>query len=177
MCLTAVVGEGVDAADLCRRLGHDPAQLQLLLPGQAWELQDADDGWKHVLTFVPVAPGQVLLVEENGWQGSEERVLQLLSGSAGTAVSAYWNVNWDNRYSVAVGGAMLGSLDYLDLDKGGIPALAEDIELIKRVAENDPSGWKAGFVAALEARAGLSIDSQWWDRPHPTLVVETVLSP
>jgi hypothetical protein len=138
-------------------------------------LQDADDGWKHVLTFVPVGAGQVVLVEENGWQGSDERVMQLLSGSASTAASAYWNVNWDNRYSVAVDGAMLGSLDYLDLDKNEIPALADDMQLITQVAGDAPSGWKAGFIAALEARAGLTIDAEWWDRPHPTLVVETLL--
>lgn len=178
ICLTAVTGDGVDVPTLVRRLGHDPERLQPLQPVEAWELQDGEDGWRDVVTFVAAGPGRVLLVEENGWQGADRRVLELLSAPGACAVSAYWNVNWTNRFSVAADGVLLGSLEYLDLDSADAPSsLAEDIRVIRQVAGDAPDGWKAGFLAGLEARAGFGVDAGWWQQEHPTLVVDGLLPP
>jgi hypothetical protein len=176
ICLTAVTGAGATPDGLCRRLGHDPGQLQLLEPAQTWELQDAEDGWKSVVNLVAVGPSRILLLEENGWQGAETAVLEVLSRGGGLAVSAYWNVNWTNRYSVAVDGRVLGALEYVGQNRiEGPPELAPDAALIERAAGADPAGWKVGFLAALEARAGFLIEAAWFEQQHPTLVVDALL--
>jgi hypothetical protein len=79
----------VDVDVLCRRLGHDPGALKPLRPSAAWELQDDDGQWLEIVSFVGVGAGRVLLVEEDGYQGSDPRVLRRLSSPTGLAVSAY----------------------------------------------------------------------------------------
>src|SRR5206468_226952 len=135
----------VDVPTICRRLGHDPARLEPRKPSDAWELQDGADGWHDVMTFIDAGPGRVLLVEENGFGGSDPRALTLLSRPNALAVSAYWNVNWSNRFSVASDGSLVGAVEFTQLEDDEVPpTLRADRDLIVGVAGTDPAGWKLG---------------------------------
>jgi hypothetical protein len=52
----------------------------------------------------------VLVVEYNGWQGSRPEVLRA-AATAGRAVSAYWSVNADTRFSYALDGLVLTTFE------------------------------------------------------------------
>jgi hypothetical protein len=55
--------------------------------------------------------------------------------------------------------------------------LRADRDLIAGVAGTDPAGWKLGYLAALEKRAGFALSEAWFREEHPTLVVSGLLPP
>ncbi|GAB2602147.1 hypothetical protein Aab01nite_62940 [Paractinoplanes abujensis] len=96
---TVTVGTGTTAAEALRafRAGGDPAPIDQLRPTGPWAM---------VLDL----GGAVLIVEENGFEGSRADVLQALS-TGGRAASMFWNVNANTRLSFAAAGEMLSSFE------------------------------------------------------------------
>lgn len=108
-CLTLVWSGDRDA--VARGFGGDPRSARRLSLEAARD-EFADAPW----IGVRMVGSRVLAVEVNGWQGSRPEVLERVS--AGTrAVSAYWNVNGQTRFSYAAAGRVLTSFDAVFPDR------------------------------------------------------------
>jgi Family of unknown function (DUF6461) len=102
-CLTLV--RSADPYLVARGFGGDPAGARPVTLAEAAEAFP-DSSW----LAVRVVGLWVLAVEVNGWQGTRPEVLERLS--AGTrAVSVYWNVNGQTRFSLAAAGHVLTTFD------------------------------------------------------------------
>lgn len=98
---TVTVVTGASAEDVLRAFGADPAR-----PVGISALESSDEMWVAVLT----AGDAVLAVENNGFQGSDGRVLCRAS-AGGRAASMFWNVNGMTRLSFAEGGQVLAAFE------------------------------------------------------------------
>ncbi len=97
-CITVVVGAA--AADVLAGFGADPLATPVHL-----------DPWNSTgSVHVGQVGDAVVAVEYNGFEGSRPEVLRLVSQSA-TAVSIFWNVNYDMRFSYASDGSVVTSFD------------------------------------------------------------------
>jgi hypothetical protein len=105
-------------ADVVRAFGADPAR-----PVPLESLDHLADVWVAVLE----TGGAVVAIENNGFQGTDERVLCRASAS-GRAASMFWNVNAVTRLSFAEGGQLLASF------QPGLPEAAEEALTIPSVA-------------------------------------------
>jgi hypothetical protein len=102
-CLTLV--RSADPYLVARGFGGDPAGARPVTLAEAAEAFP-DSSW----LAVRAVGFWVLAVEVNGWQGARPEVLERLS--AGTwAVSVYWNVNGQTRFSLAAAGHVLTTFD------------------------------------------------------------------
>jgi hypothetical protein len=103
--ITMVTGASVD--DVLRAFAMDPAR-----PGSrraiAAEITEemSNEPWVTVLADETA----VLVVEYNGYQGTDRSVLATAS-AAGRAASMFWNVNGVTRLSFAEGGRLLASFE------------------------------------------------------------------
>lgn len=103
-CVTVV--RGLDVAETVLAFGGDPS-----LPPQP--LQSFDEmGYYLEVAAVGQMGDVVVAVEPNGFQGSRPEVLRVAS-RMGDAVSVYWNVNLNCRFSYSVGGELVTSFDPL----------------------------------------------------------------
>ncbi|WP_410573042.1 DUF6461 domain-containing protein [Amycolatopsis sp. cmx-4-61] len=99
---TVTVVTGLPAEEVIRGFGADPAE-----PEPLDELREQyRDQWLAVGDF----GGVVVVVEENGFIGSQAPVLTAVS-RAGRAASMFWNVNGVTRLSFARGGEVLTSFE------------------------------------------------------------------
>ncbi|WP_250033085.1 DUF6461 domain-containing protein [Paractinoplanes maris] len=97
--------------------------------------------------------GVVLVVEFNGYVGSDEGVLRAAS-SGGRAASMYWNVNMLTRLSFAEGGRLLAAFEYLD-DNDALPP---EIDAVLAGLDFDDSGERIGKgLVAVERFTGRGI--------------------
>ncbi|HEX7277856.1 MAG TPA: DUF6461 domain-containing protein [Acidimicrobiales bacterium] len=97
-CITVVRGSTV--ADVLAGFGADPSAAPVHI--DPWD----STGSVHV----GQVEDAVVTVEYNGFEGSRAEVLRVVSRSA-TAVSVFWNVNFDMRFSYASGGTVVTSFD------------------------------------------------------------------
>lgn len=104
---TITVVTGATLEQTLRAFGADPHQPEPIDDiGRDLSLRDAIDPWVTVLD----AGDAVLVVEDNGFRGTDETVLRAAS-AGGRAASMFWNVNADTRLSFAEGGRLLASFE------------------------------------------------------------------
>ncbi|WP_157537088.1 DUF6461 domain-containing protein [Nocardioides sp. Root190] len=166
-CITVVAG--IDSDEALRRFGADTSRP--LDPSV--EADDAEAyGWS---ISVAAAPGGVVAVEPNGFQGSREDVLLRVAGNS-VAASVFWNVNDDNSFVAVRDGAVVVDVDmydFLDADDADVlndlalPAALR--ALCIQAAEVDESPWPTGLAMA-ETFTGVAI-------PRDAVVELTALYP
>ena len=158
VCVTIVTG--LDAAEAVRRLGGNVATERASTFDEAF---NAYPETAHVL--FDALPRGVLLVENNGWEGSRPEVASKLSRD-GELVSIYWSVNAHMRFMYAVDGDVVVWFDPLLVEQswaGSDPeALDEhtnDLEFGEERALED------SFLLA-ELVTGVAVQREWFDVPH-----------
>lgn len=131
-CVTVV--SGADLADVIRAFGGDPNQA--VQADLAAAVSDPDTP----TAVVRRVGGSVLVVENNGFEGSRPEVLTRLRG---TAVSAFWNVNAVTWFSYAVDGTVMSAFeatfpenrvgaepDAVQAEAAGLPWADKSVDLV-----------------------------------------------
>ena len=157
-CITIVTG--LDASEAVRRLGGN------LATERASTFDDAFNAYpetQHVL--FDELPNGVVLVENNGWEGSRPEVASKLSRES-VLVSVYWSVNSDMSFMYAVDGDVVAWFDPLLVeqpwsgsDPGALDEHTNDLEFgVERALEDS-------FRLA-ELVTGIEVQREWFDVPH-----------
>jgi hypothetical protein len=157
-CFTAVTGVGVE--EVVRRFGADPtaertatfAEAFNALTGRAPLLYDELDG-------------DVLVAENNGWQGSRPEVLEGVS-RGGRAASVYWSVNADMAFVYAVDGVVVAWFDPLLVEHEWT---GSDPDSVRRQATDLPFGLhgpRSASLALVERLIGAHLEQSWLGQPH-----------
>ncbi|MGI5224010.1 DUF6461 domain-containing protein [Actinoallomurus sp. CA-142502] len=138
---TVTVVTGADVADVLRAFGADPARPESIRTiSEDLMSRQSIDPWVAVLDL----GGAVLVVEYNGWQGSNALVLTRAS-AGGRAASMFWNVNAVTRLSFAEHGEVLLSVEpFADLDAP--PQVASALAGLD-FADYHRGKWLMGLVA------------------------------
>ncbi|MFI8933996.1 DUF6461 domain-containing protein [Streptomyces sp. NPDC053474] len=161
---TAVRGGDEDA--VVRLFGGDPEQARPM------RLEDLRNHYVTNLILVSRSGPTVVVVENNGYQGSREEVLRPLSRLGRTA-SAYWNVNAVSRLSLAEDGLIQSVLDMVvPEDPFGARPDAWD-PLLEGLDLADGHGWGEGLTA-VERATGVRFDDAWVRGPHRVVEITPV---
>ncbi|MBU2670351.1 hypothetical protein KOI35_43305 [Actinoplanes bogorensis] len=107
---TVTVVTGSTREQVLRAFGADPARPQPFGDIQRELDEEFDYGVGPWVTVLETG-GAVLVVEFNGYEGAESRVLEAAS-SGGRAASMYWNVNAVTRHSFAERGRLLATFEH-----------------------------------------------------------------
>ncbi|MGW0912332.1 DUF6461 domain-containing protein [Streptomyces sp. NPDC002784] len=154
---TFTVVRGAQEADVIRLFGGQPEHARQVT--LATFLTDYD----VERIAVSRSGSTVVILENNGYQGSREEVLRPLS-QLGRAASAFWNVNAHSQLSLAEEGLILSSFDSLFPDDiyGTRPDAWQP--LLQGISFGT-SDWGAGLVA-LQRATGARLDDAWAAGPH-----------
>jgi hypothetical protein len=107
VAVTITVVTGATVEQTLRAFGADPARPEPLHDiGQGRSQRGTVEAWVSVLDV----GGAVLVVEDNGFRGTDQAVLSAAS-SGGRAAGMFWNVNAVTRLSFAEGGQVLASFE------------------------------------------------------------------
>lgn len=131
-CVTVV--RGLDVAETVLAFGGDPS-----LPPQPLRSFE-ETGYYLEVAAVGQLDDVVVAVEPNGFQGSRPEVLRVAS-RMGDAVSVYWNVNLNCRFSYSVRGELVTSFDPLHTEwrSGSDPdRLLGEMATLPFGIDNDP---------------------------------------
>ncbi|WP_419994502.1 DUF6461 domain-containing protein [Streptomyces boninensis] len=111
--------------------------------------------------------GWVLLVEDNGYHGSQRRILARLSEGT-VAASVYWNVNRHSLLALAQDGRVLASMDYL-LRRRAPEGSAPDsvLPFLDGLDFEDAECADAAALTFLERVSGVRITATWAEAVHP----------
>jgi hypothetical protein len=146
--VTVVTGLRVD--DVLRVFGGDPAR-----PESVAALNDEAMGSYPgpLVQWMMAAPHQdaVIVVELNGWRGSDAGVIAAAS-RAGRAASSYWNVNALRRLTFAEGGTLLEAFE-----PPGQPAHPAVVATFDGLDFEDYHDWTAKCLVTVERFTGLGI--------------------
>ncbi|WP_125264437.1 DUF6461 domain-containing protein [Streptomyces alboflavus] len=166
---TAVHGADEDA--VIGLFGGDPEHAR---PMKLTDLRDQDRGDRILVSRSGTA---VVVVEDNGFQGSREEVLRPLSRLGRTA-SAYWNVNAVSRLSLAEDGLIASAFEMILPEEPeyrfGVRPHAWD-PLLEGLNLDDDTDclWGTG-LAAVERASGAQFDEAWAHGPHRTVPITPV---
>jgi hypothetical protein len=119
-CVTFV--EGMDLAAVAAAFGGSLEEaVEITFDG------DYEPDYAHDTIVLRQTGGWVVVIEDNGWQGSRPEVLRRLTG--GRAVSCFWNVNAVTRFNYANHGTVVTEFEALfPDDRGGLdPDALEDL--------------------------------------------------
>ena len=150
-CITVV--PGADLAKVEAAFGCDPVS------GDAPRYADSDDGPERLLDGLEAWLGSsgeaALVVEENGFQGSRSEVLRPASkaGSAGLAVSVFWNVEGLVMFSAARRGKMVCSGELMGCDPAEFPRAVRRLAQLTEDEEADLVAVGAAMVEQLSGAA------------------------
>ncbi|MEL3946389.1 DUF6461 domain-containing protein [Streptomyces sp. LNU-CPARS28] len=166
---TAVHGADEDA--VIRLFGGDPEHAR---PMTLEDLRNQDHGDRILVSRSGTA---VVVVEDNGYQGSREEVLRPLSRLGRTA-SAYWNVNAVSRLSLAEDGLIASAFEMILPEEPeyrfGVRPHAWD-PLLEGLNLDDDTDclWGTG-LAAVERASGARFDEAWVHGPHRAVPITPV---
>lgn len=173
-CLTLV--QSADRHSVALGFGGDPGRARRLPLAAASAVihasgsrpvdELAEEPWVAVRTV----GSWVLAVEVNGWQGSRPEVLERIS-SGTRAVSVYWNVNGQTRFSYAAGGRVLTAFEALFPDR----RTGEDPDGLESVRVGLPwdEALPTPLALALAARlTGSPAEPSWLDGTFEVFPVE-----
>ena len=178
LCWTVIeAADGhADTMEVLNRLGADLAQVRSVAVGA-----DLASAGAAGLVHADVLGDAVVLLEPNGFLGSQRGVMAQLSGG-GRAHSAFWNVNGDNQLVYAADGRVVTEMDgQFPEDRAGEnpAALDDDIaDLFDVVGGTGAAGdWQAAMLAVIERRTGVALTARWLAEEHPTVVVAVSATP
>ncbi|MFF9899515.1 DUF6461 domain-containing protein [Streptomyces longispororuber] len=158
---------GAEEDAVIRLFGGDPAHAH---PMNLEDMRDHYDD-RHLILVSRSGPA-VVVVEDNGYQGSREEVLRPLSRLGRTA-SAYWNVNAVSSLSLAENGLLSSVLDMVVPDNayGARPDAWQP--LLHGLDLEDSDGWGTG-LAAVERATGAQLNQAWVQGPHRAVEITPV---
>jgi hypothetical protein len=170
-CWTVVqpLTKPVTVADVVRRLGGDPAEIE---HRTGWDF----DGATTVVHLNQVGPA-VVLAEVMDGQGSREEVLRWLSDGAVVHSSWWCSANARSFLCYAAFGRLLTRLQHLDDNGPGgeqPEALDEDRAALRGLID-DPDLDYPAQLALVERRTGVRLDAAWLDQPHATVVLRKLI--
>jgi Family of unknown function (DUF6461) len=150
------LGEALHTIDIIARLGGSSDSI--ITPEEAAEA-GTDFVDERFLGVVLEMGRNVVLLEDNGYQGSRPEVLRVLS-TAARVHNAYWNVTGNGRLSCAAHGSVLAVIDVLDETRrsGSAPDILDaDLQPLLDDRGSQPHFLKAAFLALIEIRTGVSL--------------------
>jgi Family of unknown function (DUF6461) len=160
-CLTLVAA--AEPTTVIDRFGGQPTGTSDVIPHPNADLH-------HPVIAVTRLPGWVLVIENNGWQGSRPEVLRRVS--AGTrAISVYWSTAASPRLSYALDGVIVAGVNAHQPDAvyGADPAsIREHLDPGVRADEND---LVAALIHLAERVTGVSANSNWFTGPFLTATI------
>ncbi|MFG3253408.1 DUF6461 domain-containing protein [Streptomyces sp. NPDC048172] len=163
--ITAVHSGDEDA--VIRHFGGDPGTARPM------PLEELSEHYDRDLVLISRSGPAVVVVENNGYQGSREEVLRPLSRLGRTA-SAFWNVNAVSRLSLAEDGLISSALDMVVLDEEPFGARPDAWEpLLEGLDFEIDERWGVG-LAAVERATGARFDDAWARGPHRAVEIRPV---
>ncbi|MDJ1137456.1 DUF6461 domain-containing protein [Streptomyces iconiensis] len=160
-------GSDVDEDAVVRIFGGDPGAARPM------GLEELGAYYAEELVLVSRSRSAVVVVENNGYQGSREEVLRPLS-RLGRTVSAFWNVNAVSRLNLAEDGLIASEFDMIAPEEepyGSRPDAWEP--LLKGLVFESGARWGAG-LAAIERATSARFDDAWLDGPHRAVEITPV---
>ncbi|MGY1814608.1 DUF6461 domain-containing protein [Blastococcus sp. SYSU D00820] len=160
--VTLTVVEGLELREVGELLGFDWSTERQATFDQACDLVDLDSSAAPVQ--VGERDGRLVVVENNGYQATDEALLAELS-RGGSAVCVFWNINARYQLSLARRGTVVRSLDPFlqDWEPIGDPLPEEE-----GLDFQDGSG-RALLLELVDRLTGIRIDEEWLlRRPHRT---------
>ncbi|WP_156727309.1 DUF6461 domain-containing protein [Streptomyces apocyni] len=152
-------------AAVIRLFGGDPSEAR---PAT---LDDFPETVGEDVIFVSRSGPTVVVIENNGFQGSREEVLRPLS-QLGRTASAYWNVNANNELSLAEDGLVLSSLDML-MPEDRYGTRPDAWQPLLHGIDFDAPGWGSALTA-LQRATGARLDTAWAAGPHQAVDIVPV---
>jgi hypothetical protein len=110
------------------------------------------------LAVVGEVDGAVLVAEPFGIEGSRPEMAKRLSSAGGFAVSVFWNVEWDNAFTVAEDGLFVVQFDMRD--PGSRWGRGPD-RFAPLLDNFDTDDWMVSGLALAEALTGLRLPENW----------------
>jgi hypothetical protein len=144
---------GASPGEVVTRLGADWASGEPISVREALEREAVFD-----LAVVGEIDGAVLVAEPFGVEGSRPEMAKRLSSPAGFAVSVFWNVEWDNAFTVAEDGILVVQFDMRDPGS----RWGRDPDRFAPLLENfDAGDWMVSGLALAEVLTGLRLPENW----------------
>jgi hypothetical protein len=108
------------------------------------------------------ADSAVVVVEDNGFEGSRSEVLRAASTASemGKAASIFWNVNDMVIFTCARRGKLLGSVELLDVDEGDLQDIPKSLHRLALRTNDDGSDPVAVGAAMVETFTGTGFDPE-----------------
>lgn len=171
LCWTVIepLSGGLSVLDVIRRLGGD---TKAMVPTEVAREAALEFDDERLLGTILQMGAPCVILEDNGYQGSRLEVLRALSANA-RVHNAYWNTTGHGRLSYAAQGAVLTVVElYDDVQRQGVApdALDDDLNLVLGPRTDPPSALRAEFLALIESRTAVSLES-CLAHPGPTHVL------
>ena len=143
----------VSAGEVVARLGADWASGVPISVREALEGEVVSD-----LAVVAEVDGVVLVAEPFGIEGSRPEMAKRLSGDGALVVSVFWNVEWDNAFTVAEDGLLVVQFDMrAPGDRWG-----RDPDRFASLLENfDTEDWMVDGLGLAESIVGVRLPADW----------------
>jgi Family of unknown function (DUF6461) len=168
-CITFVRGNNED--EVLRGFGGDPATERLMTLTEVAE-ESINSGYPYgyaPLLMVDTINDWVVILEDNGFQGTRHEVLQAVSQGT-EMVSVYWNVNAHQRFIYAVDGKTVTEfeLQWPENRRGTEPDRLLDH---LRDLPFESGNTLASAMALSERITGVRIDRSWLEIEHRVVEV------
>lgn len=158
VCVAVVRGRTED--EVIDGYGGDPAGAAPVAPDGSWD----GAGAGGPVLFVRSVAGAVLVVEDNGFQGTRPEVLREVTAGGGVLVSAYWNVNALSQFTLAEGGEVAVAFEALSPGERFGTDPDRLLPWMRQAGYRDdgdePGGsgedWRAQLLVLLEAVTGVA---------------------
>lgn len=187
-CVTVVAQS--DLARAGEAFGADPAQLVGGVPrtDAHWPEEYVGEwAWFTGPASSGSAEADVVVIEDNGFQGSRTEVLRVASraSASGKAASIFWNVNGVVIFSCAQKGTVVAAVELLGLDDDELASLPRSVRSLARLCEDESVDLVAVGASMVEAFTGVEFgegvlrnglmadlvpppaDLRGWERGHP----------
>jgi len=169
LCWTVVrgIGRPITMEEVIERIGGDPATLE----ERDWDA--AHDHFPAGVVHLAQAGSAVTLFEVNGREGQRPEVLRWLTDGA-CAHSVYWHVNGGDLLAYAAYGKLITGVDVFSPEHrhGDDPAaLDDDLQELIALRADDASDYRPAAMAVVEARTGVRLQPDWFERPRLSVII------
>jgi len=168
LAITVAVVVGLSADDVVRAYGGDPTMpigartfVESAVP------DDAIGDYGHAQVFT--VADRVVVLENNGWAGSDLDVAVRASAGGGVFMSAYWNVDALSRLVQAVDGKVTANLEPLF---AADPPQVGDVDPVwLDGGAFTPSTYRSACLAVIQQQTDVAFDRDWLDAAWPTFQI------
>lgn len=155
---TVAVVRGQPADEVVRAYGGDPDHRPRIMTFREAVVPPEELGETSWL-LVHDPDGAVVVLENNGWFGTQDEVAKQASAGGGHFMSVHWDLNANHQVLAAMDGVLVASFDPLLVEHQAAPGELYP-DWLDDVVFADES-LHAVLLAVLAKRTGVAVEQQW----------------